>query len=123
MKSDTDLDLVFKNAIGKKVTLNIEEPKPGVTKAEIDAAMQTVVENNVFNSTGGDLVEAVEGCLNRRLRMDVSEVFGFIKDFGFPMVLSWFLLVRMENKLAGLTEVIGELSCNIAALRGETPKK
>ena len=96
MKSDTDLDLVFKNAIGKKVTLNIEEPKPGVTKAEIDAAMQTVV---------------------------VSEVFGFIKDFGFPMVLSWFLLVRMENKLAGLTEVIGELSCNIAALRGETPKK
>ena len=63
MKSDTDLDLVFKNAIGKKVTLNIEEPKKGVTKAEIDAAMQTVVENNVFNSTGGDLVEAVEGCL------------------------------------------------------------
>ena len=54
MKSDTDLDLVFKNAIGKKVTLNIEEPKPGVTKAEIDAAMQTVVENNVFNSTGGE---------------------------------------------------------------------
>ena len=63
MKSDTDLDLVFKNAIGKKVTLNIEEPKKGVTKAEIDAAMQTVVENNVFNSTGGDLVEAVGACL------------------------------------------------------------
>ena len=55
--------------------------------------------------------------------MEVSEVCGFIKDFGFPMVLSWFLLVRMENKLAGLTEVIGELSCNIAALRGDTPKK
>ena len=55
--------------------------------------------------------------------MDVSEVFGFIKDFGFPMVLSWFLLVRMENKLANLTEVIGELSCNIALMRGETPKK
>ena len=34
-----------------------------MNKAEIDAAMQTVVENNVFNSTGGDLVEAVEGCL------------------------------------------------------------
>ena len=25
MKSDTDLDLVFKNAVGKKVILNIEE--------------------------------------------------------------------------------------------------
>ena len=73
MKSDTDLDLVFKNAIGKKVTLNIEEPKKGVTKAEIDTAMQTVVENNVFNSTGGDLVEAVEGCLRTVTRDVVAE--------------------------------------------------
>ena len=73
MKSDTDLDVVFKNAIGKKVTLNIEEPKKGVTKAEIDAAMQTVVENNVFNSTGGDLVEAVEGCLRTVTRDVVAE--------------------------------------------------
>ena len=55
--------------------------------------------------------------------METTEVFSFIKDFGFPVVLSWFLLVRMENKLAGLTDVIGELSCNIAALRSETPKR
>ena len=39
MTSDTDLDLIFKNATGKKVVLNIEEPKSGLTKAEIDAAM------------------------------------------------------------------------------------
>ena len=63
MSSDTDLDLVFRNAAGKKVTLNIEEPKNGVTKAEIDAAMQVVVANNVFNTSGGDIVEAVEGRL------------------------------------------------------------
>lgn len=49
--------------------------------------------------------------------METSELFSFIKDFGFPVVLNWFLLVRMENKLAGLTDVIGELSCNIAAMR------
>ena len=55
------------------MTLNIEEPKKGVTKAEIDAAMQTVVENNVFNSTGGDLVEAVEGCLRTVTRDVVAE--------------------------------------------------
>ena len=55
--------------------------------------------------------------------MDMTEVFSFIKDFGFPVVLSWFLLVRMENRLAGLTEVIGELSCNIAAMRGDVTKK
>ncbi len=61
MKSDTDLELVFKNAAGKKVALNIEEPKANVTKAEIDAAMNVIVENNIFATTGGDIVEAVEG--------------------------------------------------------------
>ena len=55
--------------------------------------------------------------------METTEVFSFIKDFGFPVVLSWFLLVRMANKLANLTEVIGELSCNIAAMRGDVVKK
>ena len=73
MSSDTDLDLVFKNAAGKKVTLNIEEPKPGVTKAEIDAAMGVVVANNVFNTSGGDIVEAVEGCLRTVTRDVVAE--------------------------------------------------
>ncbi len=72
MKSDTDLDLVFKNAVGKKVILNIEEPKSGVTKAEIDAAMETVVANNIFATTGGDIVEAVEGRL-RTTTLDVVE--------------------------------------------------
>ena len=72
MSADTDLDLVFRNAAGKKVTLNIEEPKTGVTKAEIDAAMGVVVENNIFNTSGGDIVEAVEGRL-RTITLDVVE--------------------------------------------------
>jgi hypothetical protein len=72
MSADTDLDLVFRNAAGKKVTLNIEEPKTGVTKAEIDAAMQVVVDNNIFNTSGGDIVDAVEGRL-RTITLDVVE--------------------------------------------------
>ena len=70
MSSDTDLDLVFKNAAGKKVTLNIEEPKANVTKAEIDTAMGVVVTNNVFATSGGDIVEALEG----RLRTVTTDV-------------------------------------------------
>ena len=72
MSADTDLDLVFRNAAGKKVVLNIEEPKTGVTKAEIDSAMQVVVANNIFNTSGGDIVEAVEGRL-RTITLDVVE--------------------------------------------------
>ena len=71
--SDTDLDLIFRNAAGKKVTLNIEEPKAGVTKAEIDAAMQVVVENNIFNTSGGDIVEAVQGRLRTTTLNPVEE--------------------------------------------------
>ena len=67
--SDTDLDLIFKNAAGKKVILNIEEPKAGITKAEIDAAMDVVVNNNIFNTSGGDIVEAVQGRL-RTITLD-----------------------------------------------------
>ena len=63
MSSDTDLNLVFRNAAGQKVSLKIEEPKANVKKAEIDAAMQVVVENNIFNTSGGQIVEAVEGCM------------------------------------------------------------
>ena len=73
MASDTDLELVFRNAAGKKTSLNIEEPRTGVTKAEIDAAMQVVVENNIFNTSGGDIVEAVEGSLRTVTRNVVAD--------------------------------------------------
>jgi len=45
------------------VILNIEEPKSGITKAEIDNAMAVVVNNNIFSTSGGDIVETVEGRL------------------------------------------------------------
>ena len=61
--------MIFKNAAGKKVILNIEEPKAGITKAEIDAAMDVVVNNNIFNTSGGDIVEAVQGRL-RTITLD-----------------------------------------------------
>ena len=57
MTSDTDLDLIFKNAAGKKITLNIEEPKSGLTKAEIDAAMQVVVGGRLRTTTLDPIAE------------------------------------------------------------------
>lgn len=49
--------------------------------------------------------------------MDISQVCDYIREFGFPMILSWYLLVRIESKLTDLAQVIGELSCTIAAMR------
>ena len=46
----------------------------------------------------------------------VEEVFKQIANFGFPIVLSIYLLVRVEGKLERLSDSINELSKNIASM-------
>ncbi|MDD4722285.1 MAG: YvrJ family protein [Acidaminococcaceae bacterium] len=48
--------------------------------------------------------------------MDNSYLATQIANYGFPMVLSWFLLVRMETKLEKLTVGINELRDSISKL-------
>ncbi len=38
-----------------------------------------------------------------------------VANYGFPMVLSWYLLVRMEGRLDKLTDSINGLARSIAA--------
>ena len=42
--------------------------------------------------------------------MDTKELFSAASNFGFPMVLSWYLLLRMEQRLDHLTQCLNELS-------------
>jgi hypothetical protein len=49
--------------------------------------------------------------------MELKAIVGYVTDYGFPMILSWYLLVRIEAKLAKLTDVIGILSERIAGLK------
>ena len=42
--------------------------------------------------------------------MEAQELFTAIGNFGFPIVLSWYLLLRMEQRLDRLTECLNELS-------------
>ncbi len=42
--------------------------------------------------------------------MQETDLLSIIANFGFPMALSWYLLLRMERKLDMLTEVINRLS-------------
>lgn len=46
----------------------------------------------------------------------MEEMLKQIANFGFPIVLSVYLLVRVENKLERLTESINELSRTIASM-------
>jgi len=60
------LELVFRNAVGKEVVLSLSDPREDITKAQTDAAMQTILGKNVFATTGGDLVQAVEARIRTR---------------------------------------------------------
>ena len=61
MNTEKELELKFKNAVGKSRTITVKAPKDGLTKEEVENAMNAIVAANVFTSAGGDLVEAVEG--------------------------------------------------------------
>lgn len=42
--------------------------------------------------------------------MEAQELFTAIGNFGFPIVLSWYLLLRMEQRLDKLGDCLHELS-------------
>lgn len=50
----------------------------------------------------------------------MEEIISQVANFGFPIVLSVYLLVRVESKLEKLTESINELSKNIASMDKRT---
>lgn len=47
--------------------------------------------------------------------MDLETLLSQVANYGFPMVLSWYLLVRMEGRLDRLTDSINSLVRSIAA--------
>lgn len=51
----TELKLVFETRKGSSVTLSIPDPKPGLTKEEIQTAMQVVIDKDIFETANGAL--------------------------------------------------------------------
>jgi hypothetical protein len=56
------------------------------------------------------------GIVTIQRRIDMSEIFAGIANLGFPIVISIYLLVRIEGKLDSLTNSINELTKAIAKL-------
>lgn len=55
----TELKLVFETAKGSLVTYSIPDPKEGITKEEIKAAMQVVIDKDIFETSNGELATPV----------------------------------------------------------------
>ena len=47
----------FVTALGGQSSLTLDEPKVGLTEAEVRAVMETIVTQNLFNTTKGNLTE------------------------------------------------------------------
>jgi hypothetical protein len=54
------LNMPFRNAAGKEVNFTLANPKDGLTKAEVQATQALVIAKNLFATSGGDLVNALE---------------------------------------------------------------
>jgi len=50
------LELQFKNMEGNTVTMSIDNPIEPVNPITVNAAMDDIMQQNVFESSGGDLV-------------------------------------------------------------------
>lgn len=52
------LELGFIDEASKKFRLSVDDPKDNLDKEDLEAAMNNLIEYNVFESNGKDLVEA-----------------------------------------------------------------
>jgi len=50
------LNMVFLTELGLKSSLSISGIKPGITQAEVDTLMDTIISKNVFEPIAGALV-------------------------------------------------------------------
>ena len=58
--STKTLKMPFRNQGGSEVNILVPDPKDGLTKAQVSAIQANIVAKNLFTSTGGDLIAALD---------------------------------------------------------------
>lgn len=43
------------------------------------------------------------------MTMDIPQIVGILGNFGFPVLIAIYLLIRFEKRIEGLTEAINQL--------------
>lgn len=54
------LKLPFRNQGGSEVNILVPDPKPTLTKAQASAVQADIIAKNLFTSSGGDLIAAMD---------------------------------------------------------------
>jgi len=53
------LEMSFQNNEGNKVTISVQDPREDLVEDDVRNAMQTIIDKNIFSSSGGDLIRIV----------------------------------------------------------------
>lgn len=53
------LRLIFRNAEGRQVTISVRDPQDDLNSADVNAAMDLIINADIFQTTGGSIVEKV----------------------------------------------------------------
>lgn len=69
----TKLELRFKTGEGKSRTIGIDQPVMDLDSASIEAAMQTIIDQNMFEKEGVNLFNTIKGA--RYVTRTVADVF------------------------------------------------
>jgi len=67
------LQLNFRTGLGREFRISLENPKEDLTSAQVLGAMNTIINNNVFNVEGG-LAEALSASIVSTQREQIDLV-------------------------------------------------
>ena len=50
------LEMVFKNELGRTSKMTVDYAREDVSQSDVQTAMESIIDKNIFNTSGGDLV-------------------------------------------------------------------
>jgi len=57
------LQMNFKNKLGSNFRINVDNALEALTDDQVKTAMETIISKNIFDTSGGELVEVVSANL------------------------------------------------------------
>lgn len=67
------LQMIFSNQEGRSATVSLTDPAPGLTALEVEAVMDSVINRNIFETSGGDIERKVRAQIVSRTVDVLSE--------------------------------------------------
>ena len=60
MQTTKRLIMTFLTELGRKISISLDDPREGISEEEVVAAMNLIVDKNIFTPYGSELVSSVE---------------------------------------------------------------